>query len=158
MDSELTVADRIEIQDLVLGFADGVTMNDVAKVESVWAETGTWTIDPPKNFSLTGTPAELAGPIAAMPQRWSSFVQLVYGTTATGSGDAATARSYITEVATQAEGAGTHFNYAIYEDELVRTTAGWRFRTRRYRYLYIDERPLGGVFSDYAVLRHPRSR
>lgn len=149
--ADLTLSDRLEIEDLVLRFADAVCRNDPREVAALWADEGTWTIDPPKNFSLTGTPAELSRPIEAMPLRWDSFLQITHGTTVRGSGDAASARTYLTEIGVEKGATGSYFNHAVYEDELIRTAEGWRFRVRRYRYLYIDESPLAGRFTDFGM-------
>jgi hypothetical protein len=143
---DLTAADRADITELVLRFADAVTRHDPALFGSLWAETGTWQIDAPSNLDVTGTPNELAAILAAMPSRWVGFVQLAHGTTADATSDGARARSYMTELGAPRAGEHGYFNHAIYEDDLVLTDAGWRFARRRYRYLYLDDRPLPGRF------------
>jgi hypothetical protein len=35
-------------------------------------------------------------------------------------------------------------NYGVYDDELVRTSEGWRFQKREFRFYYLDKAPLCG--------------
>ena len=140
------MSDREEICELVVRFADAVNRLDVEQFERTWAAQATWIIDPPTDYVSKGTPAEIAKTwLEAMQANWASFTQLVQGTVVDVRGDAATARSYLTERGIPSKGTAGYFNHGRYLDELERTDEGWRFRKRRYGYLYIDGSVMSGV-------------
>jgi hypothetical protein len=140
------VSDREDITELVVRFADAVNRLDVGQFESVWTPEATWLIDPPTGYSNTGPRAKLASDFGELlSSSWKSFVQLVQGTIVEIDGDRATARSYMTEVGVPLEGDHGYFNHGMYVDDLERTPEGWRFKQRRYRYYYLDDRRLAGI-------------
>ena len=57
-------------------------------------------------------------------------------------GDTATAQAYIDAIVMLADGASGINALGFYDDELVRTDAGWRFSRRRFTSVHM--RPLGG--------------
>jgi ketosteroid isomerase-like protein len=141
------VSDRAEICELVARFADAVNRLDLEQFESVWTPEATWIIDPPTDYRSSGTRAEItAGFNEGMRAHWKSFSQFVHGTVVDLDGDRAVARSYLSEIGIPIEGGDErgYLNYGTYIDALERTPAGWRFRERHYRYLYLDSAALPG--------------
>lgn len=142
------MSDREEISELVVRFADAVNRLDIVAFENLWTAQATWIIDPPTDYRVSGPRAEIAaGFEAGMRAGWSSFSQYVHGTVVDieAGGQHALARSYLSELGIPQQGDGGYFNYGTYLDTLERTTEGWRFRERHYRYLYLDGRPLSGT-------------
>ncbi|MGO9154779.1 nuclear transport factor 2 family protein [Mycobacterium sp.] len=140
------MSDRADVAELVVRFADAVNRLDVQQFENVWAPEATWVIDPPTDSRLEGSPHDIATAFGVgMRAAWQSFIQVVHGTVVDVCGDAARARSYLTELGAPLNTEEGYFNHGVYEDELARTEAGWRFTRRHYRYLYLDSRPIHGL-------------
>jgi ketosteroid isomerase-like protein len=139
------VSDRGDIVELVARFADAVNRLDLDQFEGLWTPEATWIIDPPSDFRISGTRADIAaGFDQGMRANWSSFSQYVLGTVVDVAGDRATARSYLSEIGIPRAGDGGYANHGTYLDDLERTDEGWRFRQRHYRYLYVDSAALPG--------------
>jgi ketosteroid isomerase-like protein len=139
------MSDDAVIRDLVARFADAVNRLDVVAFEALWTPEATWIIDPPTDYRSSGPRAEIAsGFETGMRAGWKSFSQYVHGTVVELDGDRAVARSYLSELGIPAQGEGGYMNYGTYIDQLERTTDGWRFKERHYRYLYLDTSPLRG--------------
>ncbi|MFC8435462.1 nuclear transport factor 2 family protein [Streptomyces sp. NPDC057253] len=138
------MTDRDDVLDLVARSADAVNRLDAEQFESLWTPEAAWVIDPPLDFTLEGSRAEIAkGFEAGMRAMWASFLQLIHSTTVDVDGDTATARTYLTEQGIRPDGTG-QLLHGVYEDTVVRTDEGWRFARRHFRYLYLDQPQLGG--------------
>jgi ketosteroid isomerase-like protein len=139
------MADREDICELVVRFADAVNRLDLEQFQNVWTPEAKWIIDPPTDYISEGPRAEIASAwLDAMKARWTTFVQLVHGTVVDLDGDTAMARSYVTELGIPQEGDGGYYNHGTYVDTLERTPEGWLFRQRHYRYLYVDSAAIAG--------------
>jgi ketosteroid isomerase-like protein len=141
------VSDRGDICELVARFADAVNRLDLAAFEYLWTPEATWIIDPPTDYRSRGSRAEItAGFDQGMRGHWRSFSQYVHGTVVDfePGGDAASVRSYLSEIGIPLEGDGGYSNHGTYIDRVERTAEGWRFRERHYRYLYLDGSTLHG--------------
>ncbi len=140
------MSDRADICELVVRFADAVNRLDVQAWENVWTPQATWIIDPPTDYTNSGSREKLAADFGELlTSSWKSFVQLVDGTMVDITGDTATARSYMTEMGVPLVGEHGYFNHGVYVDRLERTDEGWRFSQRRYQYLYLDAAPIPGT-------------
>jgi ketosteroid isomerase-like protein len=144
---EAVVGDQAEINELALRFADAVNRIDTDAFRDVWTPQATWIIDPPTDFRVSGPREEIATTFGeAMRATYEFFVQIPQSLLVEVSGDSATARSYLAEHGRTRAGGG-YFNYGYYLDELERTSEGWRFSSRHYGYLYVDDTvPSGKAF------------
>jgi hypothetical protein len=78
------------------------------------------------------------------------FMQMTHTGVIDIDGDRAKARFAIRE---HGRGEATFYdNLAVYDDELVRQSDGWRFRRRSYSYRFLDQEP----FPDIAFPVRPR--
>ncbi|WP_179514791.1 nuclear transport factor 2 family protein [Sphingobium sp. CR28] len=71
------------------------------------------------------------------------FMQMTHSGVVSVHGDRATARFVIRE---RGRGDDSFYdNLAVYNDELVREPAGWRFKRRSYSYRFLDQQPFTGT-------------
>ncbi|GAB4525862.1 MAG: hypothetical protein OHK0046_42160 [Anaerolineae bacterium] len=138
------VEDEAAIRRLVYAFADAANRRDIAQFSSVWVDGGIWKISPPINFELTGTAETIGSAFGNLISRWEFFIQSPLHGIVEVDANRARARWYTQEIARAATDGTGHFNYGLYLDELVRTSDGWRFFSRTYHYLYLDDSPLHG--------------
>jgi uncharacterized protein (TIGR02246 family) len=137
-------SDQEQIRNLIALFTDAVNRADAEAFTSVWTPEATWIIDPPAGVTIADTrEAIAAGMGQALPAFWSSFIQSITGAAIAVDGDRATARVYTAEIGIHRE-RGPERNLGVYEDELERTSDGWRFRRRHYHYLHVDNSPIVG--------------
>lgn len=123
------------------------TMN-IDLYRRLWAQEASWEIGAPLNFKFKGTREELAGAFEmGMKKRWKSYFQLVHSTVVELTSETtAKAVSYLTEQGETADGQGQSL-VGSYEDELVLTPQGWAFTSRKFKYLYYEQKKLGGQSS-----------
>lgn len=139
--------DELEIRALPARFAEAATLRDHDAFVETWAEDGIWRISPPIDRTFAGRQA-IAAAIPRMLALWEWFVQIPSSGTVQLAGDEASGRWLVTERARPASGDGGHFNVGLYEDAYVREQGRWKFRSRTYHYLYLDESaPAGRGFS-----------
>ena len=122
-----SLEDKESIRELLSDYSFRIDAFEFAELGALFTEDGEWIA----RYARARGPAEIAALMArnipAEPRRkhfiMNSLIRL--------DGDKATARtSYL--VVLQAAGAGLVPSVAgTYEDQLVRTPAGWRFRERR---------------------------
>lgn len=133
--------DEQAIRDLGHRFADACNRGDVDAFRALWADDGVWVIDDPMSVLAQGADA-IAFSFAELGSMWDWFVQMPHAPVVTVDGGRATSTWTVSEHAGhEADGRG-YFNYARYDDELVRTSRGWRYTSRHYRYLYLDRTPM----------------
>ena len=135
------VVDRVEIEALRGEFTDAVMMRDYDRVAALFTPDGVW--------RMPNVPVELEGreAIRAWGRRVPDVVDFLVQNAHPGlirlGGDAASGRTYISEVVRALDGRGAQ-NYAIYHDRYQRTDDGWKFAERVYEIRYEDSSPLAG--------------
>lgn len=138
--------DRLAIRDLSARFADAANRIDPEVFRSLWTENSVWTIGPPADHVFKGREAIVAGFTSLLQNEWEFFVQLPSAAHVIDlNGDTASGRCYVNEIArAKFPKTFSNFNLSVYEDECVRENGVWRFRSRRYKVIYLDKTPLGG--------------
>ncbi len=132
------VHDELQIRSLTARFAEAAVLRDYAAFAETWAADGVWRITPPIDRTFVGRD-EIAAAIPNMLALWEWFVQLPVSGTIAFAGDEAYGRWLMTERARPVHGDGGHFNHGLYDDHYVRERGEWRFRSRTYHYLYLDD-------------------
>lgn len=142
--------DQAEIQRLAARFSDAVNERDTAAFRVLWADEGaTWEIGEPLPMRGEGRDA-IVQMLDGLFIVEHYFMQMTHTGVIDIDGDRATARFAIRE---HGRGEATFYdNLAVYDDELVRQSDGWRFRRRSYSYRFLDQEP----FPDIAFPVRPR--
>ncbi len=146
----LTTDDREALRALRGAFADAANLRDYDRFAALFAEGAVWDI-PDMKARFDG-PAAIRAGIERMLGLWEFFVQTTHDGVLDGDGDEAYGRAYVSEIGRFHEG-GSQLNYAVYDDRFVRTPLGWRFASRSYHFLYVDESPLAGRALPVPALR-----
>ena len=143
----MSTADDIDIRNLTGRFTDAVNRRSGTDLAALFVTDGDWVV--PGVPQVHGR-AAIAAQLDALLANFQKLIQLTHSGYVDVDGDAATASWYVTETAQ--DGAGNGFAFTgVYTDALVRTDEGWRFRERRFDFLYRAKADLGGKW--YA---HPR--
>lgn len=125
-----SVEDRLSIRELLECYADAVFRHDSQAWSACWDDDGVWEI---AGARLTGREDIVAAWTAAMrPFALAAFHVQPGAIEVTG--DRAQVRSYTREFFVLTDGGRRHIS-GRYDDELLRTQAGWRFAVRRYALL-----------------------
>lgn len=139
------LADRSAISDLAIAYAHAVDDKDWRRWEALFTPDAH--IDYRSAGGIQGTPAEVG---AWMPDAMAAFTWCMHSIsthhiTFTGP-DTAVGRAHVhNRNGVVWEGADELFDVGgFYDDEYVRTEAGWRFASRVEKTLYFD----GGAFAD----------
>ncbi len=132
--------DELAVRALVESFSDAVTRRRPDELRQLFAADGVWEV--PGVGPTAGADAIVAT-LERLLEGFPFLVQLAHGTVVTLEGAAATARSTISEWARDAAGQGSHF-IGVYDDRLTRSAEGWRFQSRRFRFLYRGRTDLPG--------------
>lgn len=135
--------DEQQIRDLGYLFADACNRGDVAAFRELWVHNAVWIIGAPVDVRCAGQD-EIATTMADLGSSWDFFVQMPHAPVITIDGDQATGSWVVAEHANDVAGDRGYFNYARYEDRLIRTPDGWRYQCREYRYTYLDQTPATG--------------
>jgi ketosteroid isomerase-like protein len=130
--------DEQAVRDLGFRFADACNRGDVDDFRRLWADDGIWTIDDPMNIRAVGADA-IADTLTKLRPTWDYFVQMPHAPVVQVDGDRATSRWTVSEQAANASEGRSYFNYARYDDVLIRTPDGWRYLTRRYSYIHLSQ-------------------
>jgi ketosteroid isomerase-like protein len=135
------IADRVEIEALRGEFTDAVMTNDHDHLASLFMPDGAVRIP------LGGIEAAGREQIRALGERRQAladyFVQTTHPGTIQLTGDTATGRAYLSELARGRDG-GSHLNYFVYHDRYRRTGDGWKVTERIAEFRYLDTTPLTG--------------
>ncbi|GFE67076.1 nuclear transport factor 2 family protein [Litoreibacter roseus] len=136
--------DRRALDDLMAGFSDAANRFSPEDFRRLWADDATWTIGPPVSTTFTGADDIVAAFSQLVGNRWKFFLQMPSAANVVDiQGDRATGRAYTNEIAQANDGSG-NYNFALYEDEMVKIDGKWRFASRNYKVLYLDQTPLAG--------------
>lgn len=136
--------DREAIRDLGYRFADACNRRDMVAFRALWIPEGVWDIGAPKTFRSEGIET-IAGTCSYLLALWDFFVQMPHAPVITVEGDRATSSWTMTEHANNAEQNQGYLNYGMYDDVCVRTPEGWKYKSRSYRYIYLDESAAPGM-------------
>jgi ketosteroid isomerase-like protein len=139
--------DEIAIQQLLNRYSDGCSRRDWDQVKATFTSDGIWAV-PAQGWALQGW-AAIQPAMAGFVALFDFFVQLNSSAIIAVSGDTATVRSTIFESGKFAGRDEALSNMGYYDDELVRTSEGWKFARRTssgagmYRFQLMAGPPLG---------------
>ena len=127
--------DRLALHELVLSYADAITVRDGAAWKALWAEDSEWRLPLiPGMECIQGREAIYDAWQAAM----KDFPEMV-GTASLGmlevSGDTAIGRAYPRELIINPDGT-TRTDYGRYDDAYVKQDGVWLFKSRAHSILY----------------------
>lgn len=137
----LSPADREAIRELRLRFTDAANRRHFDAFAELFAESGRWAV-PDMHVQFDGRPAIRTG-IEHMLGLWELFIQFAHDGPIFGAEQGAAGRSYVQEVGRFVAG-GSQSNCSFYDDEYVREDGAWKFASRTYHFVYVDETPLPG--------------
>ncbi len=137
----MSVADELEIRNLVARYVDAVNDRDEAAWQSTWCDDATWEL---MGQRLEGTEACL-GFLRAAFGSLEAVIQQATGGVIEIDGDEATGRWTISEHAKTTDGT-TMLLIGSYSDRYLRTGDGWRFAHRGLVTLYQGPPDLSGHF------------
>lgn len=136
--------DEQAIRDLGYRFADACNRREPEVFRSLWLPDGVWSISGPKEFRGEGVETIVAT-YCYLLSLWDFFVQTPHAPVVTLEGDRARCSWTMTEHANSAERGEGYLNHGMYDDVCVRTPQGWRYESRSYTYIYLDENPAAGL-------------
>jgi ketosteroid isomerase-like protein len=117
--------DRLDIQDTISRYSQGCSLQDWDMVIDTFLPDGAWEV-PSRGLRFEGH-ATLRAVMSGMVKDMEWFVQMNSPAVITVSGDTATARSIVRE-AGRTKGSDEILDVlGFYDDELVRTSSGWKF-------------------------------
>lgn len=137
----LSSADREAIRDLRVRFADAANRRQFDQFASLFSAAGRWSI-PDMQAHFEGREA-IRGGIEHMLGLWELFLQFTHDGPIDTDGETVTGRSYVQEMGRFVTG-GSQFNSSRYDDVYVREDDAWKFDSRTYHFLYVDDTPLPG--------------
>ena len=146
--------DREALRDLGHRFADACNRRDAEAFRALWVPDGVWTIGDPKPFRGAGVET-IVGTFSALLSLWDFFVQLPHAPVIRLGGDRAECSWTTTEHANNAMRGEGYLNHGLYDDICVRTPDGWRYASRTYSYVYLDENPAAGRPHGFFAPPHP---
>lgn len=146
------IADELAIRNLVASFANFCSPPNYEKFAGLWVpdSQGTsaalWTLTRPFAMSATGV-EKITNMVKNLLESREFFVQMVHSGVVDITGDRATGRWIVQEVA-RGPGETYYKNYAVYEDVMQKVDGKWYFAERHYKYLFLDDSSfLGKSFS-----------
>ncbi len=142
MDFEELVA-REEIRNLTARWTDAVVWQDFGTFGSLWTKDAVWTISEPISMQVEGVD-RIVAKLRELLTREKAFFQALHEGVIDLKGDHASARWGVTEFGQPDALDQGYFNHAVYQDELIKTTDGWKFIRRDYQYIYVDASLLRG--------------
>lgn len=140
--------DLLAIRALVGRFNDAVNRRDLDQFRAVWADDGVWEI--PGVARAEGADA-IVGLVDSLLGTWEFFFQMSGEGAIDLEGDVATARWPMREIGRTREGKG-YTAHGVNADRLARTGDGWRFTTRTWHPVLVDESDVDGHVIPLAVM------
>jgi ketosteroid isomerase-like protein len=131
------VADHIAIRECIDRFSLAMSKGDASPIPALFTDDGVWGAGDPFNFEIAGA-EQIGAAIAGNKAVFEYVVQMIHSVSIHIAGDAASATSLLEEVSRKADGEGGLHMYGFYNDELVRTEAGWRFARRHFTGLSLE--------------------
>ena len=137
-----SLKDSAAITEIVARFDDAVNRRDVEEFHNLWIDNAIWEICDPMYMHVEGRDT--------IVETWKDMVagtKWLFRGSFTGVvrvfGDQAIGRWPCIETGTFLDGRG-YDNRSIYEDVYIRTPIGWKFKRRRYLYLWLSNEMLPG--------------
>ena len=135
------MTDKVEIQELISRYSDGITRRDWEAVALVFAPDATWQILGNPGFLFTG--AKVGPGIRSLVEPSNYLLQMNTPALIDVKGEGATARSTIMESAEYEAGRfqeyKSRFNsFGFYDDILKKVDGKWRFASRRFTMLNMN--------------------
>ncbi|XAH22139.1 nuclear transport factor 2 family protein [Xylophilus sp. GW821-FHT01B05] len=137
------IEDELAIRNLAARFTDAVNERDTAAFRELWTDDAVWEIGQPFPSSAHGIEAiveMLTRLLAPKPL----FIQLTHSGVVSFTGESSACARF----AERERGKGEqdyYENLAIYRDELVKQSNGWRFKRRSYEYRFLDTSAFTGT-------------
>jgi uncharacterized protein (TIGR02246 family) len=122
------MSDVEAIQQLINRYTDGCNRQDWPQVMATFAEDGVWAVLGNEISGHEAIQAAMSGFLTQM----AYFTQSASASVIDVSGDRATARTTIRECGKFADRDEALEVLGWYDDEIVRTSAGWQFARRRF--------------------------
>ena len=124
------MTDEAAIQQVLSAYSIATSRGDEAGLLALFTDDAVWSV-PGIGLNLEGIEAIRAG-MAGIRGQFDYIVQVHGPALVTVSGDAATATSVIRECGKYADRDVAVEFMGVYDDDLVRTPSGWRFRKREF--------------------------
>jgi hypothetical protein len=129
------MTEKEDIQDLISRYSDAITRRDWEVVASVFAADGSWQVVGNDQFSFAG--AKIGPGIRSLVEPANYLIQLNTPALIDISGETATARSTIMEIAEYEAGKFKEFkarlnSYGFYQDVIKKLNGKWLFTSRRF--------------------------
>jgi len=143
---KLQMMDRLDegaIRNLASRFADAINRLDRDAFATLWWEDAVWELTAPHAMFESGIENVLAM-YDRLLSGWAFFVQLVHSGVIEVDGTEARARWTMREFARSESANRSYDNLAIYDDTLECRNSVWRFKKRRYCYVWVDDEPITG--------------
>jgi len=134
--------DEVAIRDLAARFADAATRADHDTLGSLFKPDAVFRIGEPNPVTCNGV-NEIVALIDKLRNGKDFFVQFVHSGLIEIHENAASARWLMREVAL-GPGRTYYNNFGFFIDEIERVQGRWLFKSRAYRYLYLDTDPFSG--------------
>ncbi len=147
------VKDELEIRALAEKFSDAANRKDGEAFQSLWAKDAVWKIGAPINMEFKGK-EKMGESVTHMLGLWDFFVQLSGPGVVTISGDKATARFYVNEIARKADDKSGNYNLSMYQDELIKENGKWVFLKRSYNTIYQEAPNYKGLVQQLPTLKN----
>lgn len=132
--------DENAIRDLAARFTAAVNRGDSKSLGDLFTEDGEWLVP---GMPTTAGREAAAQRIDGLRTTFVNLIQLLHSGHVDLDGDRATAEWYLSETARDADGNAVAFT-GVYQDDLVRGPAGWRFVRRSFTFLYRGKAELQG--------------
>lgn len=138
--------DEAAIRDATARFADILMRADYDAFSTLWADDAEWVIGGPDGQPFERRAKGINDIVSLFRQLWEgndSFVHFAVQGAIEINGDEATAQCSCHEQALGSEGR-YYRTHGVWSDRLRRSDNGWVFRSRTYRYLWLDMSPFTG--------------
>jgi hypothetical protein len=140
--SESDVEGRLRVSELCLRYADVVTRREPDLLTQLFLPDAEWVL--PGLGSIRGVDAIVRTTRELMAGH-SHLIHAVHGTLVELHGEHARAKSYCSEWGRDTS-EHDFLMWGVYRDDLVRLPDGWRFKRRRWDFLYRGLQPAVGKF------------
>lgn len=134
--------DYTALRELVDLYSVGVTTRDSALIGRSFAEDGEWQVLAPMNLALSGRDAIATGIVAGLGA-FEFIVQMAHSVHVELDGDTARLTCVMEEVGRRSTGESMRL-LGLYRDQARRGADGWRFQSRTFHPIYLDQTPLPG--------------
>lgn len=137
-------ADHVALRALQSAYGDAVTRRDWPAVVELFQPDATVTLDLGRGEPRVLGPVELVAFVTEAISRFDLFLFTVLNQVVAPAGDRATGRLWLAEVRQDHDGTPSTA-YGCYDDDYVRTAAGWRIASRTYRSIARTAAPGSGA-------------